>query len=177
MNFKNNVKKLFHLLIISFALISAFTAKTALAVCPVCTVAVGAGVGFSRWLGIDDTISGLWIGGLLISMTITTDSWLQKKKIKFKNRLTVVGVFYYAITIIPLYFFTDIMGSANNQILGFDKLLAGIFVGSVAFIGAASFHFWLKKKNGTKVYFPFQRVIVPVVTLFLLSGVFYFITK
>lgn len=37
------------------------TAK-AQAVCPVCTVAVGTGVGLSRWLGVDDTITGLWLG-------------------------------------------------------------------------------------------------------------------
>ena len=43
-------------------------AKKALAVCPICTVAVATGIGFSRWLGIDDTITGLWIGGLTVSL-------------------------------------------------------------------------------------------------------------
>lgn len=42
------------------------------AVCPVCTVAVGAGVGFSRYLGIDDTIAGLWIGALIVSVSMWT---------------------------------------------------------------------------------------------------------
>ena len=43
-------------------------AKKALAVCPICTVAAATGIGFSRWLGIDDTITGLWIGGLTVSL-------------------------------------------------------------------------------------------------------------
>ncbi|MBU2577676.1 hypothetical protein KKA69_02480 [Patescibacteria group bacterium] len=37
------------------------------AVYPVCTITVGAGLGISRWLGIDDSIPGLWIGGLILS--------------------------------------------------------------------------------------------------------------
>jgi hypothetical protein len=34
-------------------------------VCPVCTIAVAGGVGLCRYLGIDDLISGSWIGALL----------------------------------------------------------------------------------------------------------------
>ena len=40
------------------------SSRVAHAVCPVCTVAVGAGLGLAEWLGIDDSISGLWIGAL-----------------------------------------------------------------------------------------------------------------
>ena len=49
------------------------------AVCPVCTIAVGASLGLSRWLGVDDTISGLWIGGLIVSTTLWTYSWMKKR--------------------------------------------------------------------------------------------------
>jgi len=52
------MKKLSIYLLSIFA-ISFLFAEKALAVCPICTVAVGAGVGLSRWLGIDDTIN--WI--------------------------------------------------------------------------------------------------------------------
>jgi len=63
------------------------------AFCPVCTVAVGAGVGLCRYLGIDDLISGAWIGGLLMSLTLWTIEWLNKKKIKFLFRKILVFVF------------------------------------------------------------------------------------
>ncbi|MCX6758247.1 MAG: hypothetical protein NTX14_00895, partial [Candidatus Nealsonbacteria bacterium] len=55
---------------------SLLTARPALAVCPICTVAVGAGLGLSRWFGIDDSISGLWIGGLIVSFILWTIDWL-----------------------------------------------------------------------------------------------------
>lgn len=50
-----------------------------MAICPVCTVAVGTDVGLCRWLGIDDVLSGIWIGGLIISMI-----GLRKNKPAFK---------------------------------------------------------------------------------------------
>jgi len=47
--------------------------------CPVCTIAVTAGVGLSRWLGVDDLISGLWVGGLLVSLIGLTFSLVEQK--------------------------------------------------------------------------------------------------
>jgi len=76
----------------------------ALAVCPVCTITVGAGIGLSRWLGIDDTITGLWIGGLIVSLTIWTIDWLHKKEINFKSMTLLITLGYYALTVLPLYF-------------------------------------------------------------------------
>jgi len=49
------------------------------AVCPICTVAVGAGLGISRWLGIDDSVTGLWIGGLILSSGLWLADWIGKK--------------------------------------------------------------------------------------------------
>lgn len=59
------------------------TIGSAYAICPICTIAVGAGVGLSRWLGVDDTISGIWIGGLAISSIWWTINWLNSKHIRF----------------------------------------------------------------------------------------------
>src|SRR4030065_1479618 len=73
------------------------------AVCPVCTVAVGAGLGLAEWLGIDDMISGLWIGALIVSMSLWTINWLNKKEIRFKGRKILVVLGYYFLIIGPLY--------------------------------------------------------------------------
>ena len=63
-----------------------------------------------------------------------------------------------------------------NEIWGIDKLLLGIIFGSVFFLLAVFANDFLKKKNGGKVFFPFQKVVVPIVMLGILSGVFYFLT-
>jgi hypothetical protein len=155
-------------------------AKQALAVCPVCTIAVGAGVGLSRWLGIDDTITGLWVGGLIVSMIVWTESWLEKKNIRFTGRAVVDTLVYYAVVVVPLYY-SGVIGSPRNKLfcvcgLNVDKLLFGIIVGSIGFWWGASWYFHLKEKNNGHAYFPFQKVVMPIAPLIILSIIFYFLT-
>ncbi len=147
----------------------------ALAVCPVCTIAVGAGIGLSRWLGIDDTITGLWIGGLTISLTIWTINWLRKKNIKFKGLDSLIVLGYYALTILPLYF-SKIIGHPYNTFWGLDKLLLGIALGSIFFFLGVWTYNLIKQKRG-KAHFPFQKVVMPIFPLVILSIIFYFLTK
>jgi len=144
------------------------------AVCPVCTIAVGAGVGLCRWLGIDDLISGVWIGGLIVSMVIWFLDWLDKKGIRFKFLRFIVIVLFYFIIIAPLYW-AGIMGHPLNKFGGIDKLLFGIISGSISFIISVWLNSFLKKKNQGKVIFPFQKVVLPILFLLITSLIFYLI--
>jgi len=161
---------------ISLAAFFFLMANAAQAICPVCTIAVGAGVGFSRYLGIDDTITGLWIGGLTVSMILWTINWLDKKNIHFKGRKIVTTLSYYLLMVVPLYFM-NFMGHPLNKIWGVDKLLLGIIAGSAAFFGANAWYDQLKAKNNGHAYFPFQKVAMPVGALLTLSLIFYFLTR
>ena len=147
-----------------------------LAVCPVCSVAVASGVGLSRWLGIDDAISGIWVGGLIVSLIIWLLAWLDKKNIKFNFRQFLVSILFYAIVILPLYW-VGFIDQSCDQLWGFNKLLVGIFFGSLAFAFSVWLHNLLKKRNNNRVYFSFQKVVVPILFLFIISVIFYFITK
>lgn len=151
-------------------------ARPAQAVCPVCTVAVIGGLGLSRWLGIDDTISGLWIGALAVSLSIWTIDWLNKKNIILKGEKIIIPLLYYCLIIIPLYL-KNIIGHVNNKLWGVDKLLLGIILGSLGFWTMALFYQLLKNKNNGKAYFPWQKVVMPVSCVIILSIIFYFITK
>lgn len=159
----------------SIILIFAFAAK-AYAICPVCTVAVGAGVGLARWLGIDDTVTGLWIGGFIVSLIMWTISYLERKNINFFTRNLVVIVGYCALTIVPIYFIKAIW-HPQNTLGGINKLLLGIIIGSILFYLGAIWYYHLKKKNNNHAYFPFQKVVMPIAPLIIMSVVFYFITK
>ena len=145
-------------------------------VCLVCTVAVGTGLGLTRWLKIDDTISGLWIAGLLIAIVGWTVKFLEKKKWRFQYRTIIVVLALYLSVFIPLYL-TKIVGDPLHRFWGIDKLVLGVLVGSLGFSLSLWLHQVLKKKNSDKVYFPYQRVIIPVGALLILSLAFYFITK
>ncbi len=153
------------------------------AVCPVCTVAVATGVGLSRWLGVDDTIAGLWIGGVIVSLIVWTVNWMDAHNIRFKGRAVITAVSYYLLVLTPLYFGgfigqkDPLLGFPMNTLWGVDKLVLGISVGSLAFyVGAWSYE-RLKEKNKGHAYFPFQKAVMPVSPLILLSPVFYLLTK
>lgn len=163
--------------ILIFSLIASFSLPFyALAVCPVCSVAVAGGIGLSRWLGVDDSISGIWTGGLIISLALWFLSWLDEKSIKFKFRSLLVLALFYFLTIFPLYQM-KLIGYSCNKLWGHDKFIVGVFFGSLAFSVGVLIHNLLKKKNGNRVYFPFQKVVIPISFLICISIVFYFIIK
>jgi len=155
------------------ALALLISSPIAHAVCPVCTVAVGAGLGLAEWLGIDDSISGLWIGALIVSMSLWTINWLNKKEIRFKGRKILIFAAYYAIVVLPLWFKGKI-GHPLNTLCGIDKLLFGIILGSVVFSAAAILHLYLFKKNGGKSYFKGQKIALPVSFLIIASIILYY---
>jgi len=157
-----------------FLLLPLTGAKAMVPICVICTAAVGAGVGLSRWLGVDDTITGLWIGGLTLSVALWTINWSTGKNIKFFGRQPLIIALYYALLIWPLYHY-NMIGHPLNKLCGTDKLLLGITVGSIGFIIAIIINEQLKKKNGGRVYFPFQKVIIPVGLLATLSLALYLI--
>lgn len=163
------------MMFILFSLISPFIllVKTQ-AFCPVCTVAVGAGLGFAKYLGIDDLISGIWIGGLLLSASLWLIEWLDKKKWKFRLYKLITYLVMYGLVIIP-FVQSGTIGNQYNKFWGIDKVLFGIVLGTVGFILGLLYSSKLTKKNKGKVLFPFQKVVIPITTLILLSLIFYFL--
>jgi hypothetical protein len=146
-------------------------------VCPVCTVAIVGGAGLCRWLGIDDSISGVWIGALLASLTAWITSWLERRniwiKINFRFRWMAVAAVLYSSVILPLYEL-DVIGGPYNEFHGIDKLLLGIFSGSIALLFGNWLYSFLKRLHGGKVFFPFQKVVIPVLCLVIMSVISYY---
>ena len=139
--------------------------------CPVCTIAVASGVGLCRYLGIDDLISGVWIGAFLFSLFLGTINFLNKKKIKFFLRKPLIFLFWYGIVIIP-FLKIGIIGHPLNKFLGVDKLIFGIFSGTIVFSLALLLENYLRKINQGRTFFKFQKVVIPVLFLIILSLTF-----
>jgi hypothetical protein len=158
-----------------FSLFGTFFASTALAICPVCVVGVGAGVGLTRWLKIDDTITGLWIGALTVSLIAWTIEWLKKKNIDFKGRNLITIIAYYAMVFWPLHSL-EAVGNGFNTIWGMDKLIFSIVLGSISFFGFEKWYRSMRAKRG-KSMFRYQKVIWPMIPLIVFSIIFFFITR
>lgn len=163
-----------HFFVLTSLIYGLTSSLTVQAVCPVCTVAVGAGVGLSRWLGVDDLITGLWLGGLVVSLIYWTVTWMHKHAIKFKHMPLVIAFSYYLLAFVPLYM-AGITGHPGNQFVGMDKLVLGAIVGSIAFLGGAWAYETIKKKNQGHAYFPFQKVLMPIFPLIVISLLVYFL--
>jgi len=170
------MKKFIPPLLATGSLLLALPAK---AVCPVCIVAVGAGLGLSRYLGIDDTITGLWIGGLTVAIIIWTINWAkpkikQKKFRPFWNILIIIA--YYTMIAWPLAS-QKFIGHPLNKIWGIDKIILSTTIGSLAFWGSSELYIYMKKENNGHAYFPFQKVVMPFAGLTILSFIFYLLTR
>lgn len=137
-------------------------------VCPVCVVAIGAGLGLSRWFGIDDVVSSIWIGAFMIAIISWTLSFMKKRGWSFTDDGVVVTLVYILLTYIPLYY-AGIVGHPLNKIWGLDKIILGSIVGATVLFLSSWIHLYLKKTNNGKSFFSYQRVVVPVIALILTS--------
>lgn len=169
------MKKIISNLFLSLTLALLMITKAG-AVCPICTAAVIAGLGLSRWLKVDDTISGVWIGGLIMAVAMMTINWLEKKELRFWGKNIIVTILCYGLMIFPLYW-QKIIGHPQNTMVGVDKLLFGIAWGSFGFLLGAGLYDFLKKKNNDRSHFHFQKVVMPILPLLILTLIFYFLTK
>ena len=154
-------------------------ALPAKAVCPVCIIAVGAGLGLSRYLGIDDSITGLWIGGFTVAMIAWTINWARPKIKKNSARIwwnLLIAAAYYVMIAWPLVS-KNFIGHPLNKIWGIDKIVFGVTIGSLAFWGTSELYLILKKNNKGHAHFPFQKVVMPFGVLAILSLFFYLLTS
>ncbi|MCX6721768.1 MAG: hypothetical protein NTY04_01055 [Candidatus Staskawiczbacteria bacterium] len=153
-----------------------FWANLASAICPLCVVAIGAGLGLSEWLGVDDVVSSIWIGAILVAMILWTIAEMRKKNWSFVFDTVIISLAYYLLTFIPLYY-SGILGHPLNKIWGIDKIVFGTIIGTVVSLAGHWLNIHLKNKNNGKVFFPYQKVVVPVVILLIISIIFFILLK
>lgn len=145
--------------------------------CPVCTVTVVAGLGISRILGIDDAVTSIWIGGLILSLSFITVNWIDKRwpKVKINTWRFLFIIFMYLLVLLPLKL-NGAIGIERNTFWGIDKILLGTSIGSVSFLTGIWVDKKVRKLRG-KQLISFQKVVLPVLALIISSLIFYIVTK
>ena len=168
------MKKIFTSVLLAMFTIIA-VAPGAMAVCPVCTVAVGAGLEGMRLLGVDDVITGIWAGALTLSLFMWTAGWLKKRGVtNIWLQIVLPFVVYYGL-LAAVYALPGVTFGATT-LWGMDRFLLGIIVGTVAFYLGARWYAKIKRDNGGHAKFAFQKVVVPLSFLIVVSIVFWLIT-
>lgn len=148
---------------------SLLTPSPALAHCPLCVAGAAVGVTLTRWVGVDDSITGIWIGAFLGSMSFWFSSWLLLKSEplrKWKYRFILKPLIYVLIfgsTLWSFYQFKLII--RMSQLFGLDKLTFGMLAGSILF--------YIVDLIKIKHYFPYQKIVISLGSITLLSLAIY----
>lgn len=158
--------------ILSVAILLAISSKAlANPACAVCTVAVGASLEIARRYGVDDSVVGVWAGAMLALLGYWLILWFEKKNWNFVGRdfilmaISVGSIGFMYLSEIPY----------SPKIIGvfyIDPLLFSTILGALTFIYVSKFYQWMKAKNGGHAHFPFEKVVLPVLALVLLSVYF-----
>ncbi len=141
--------------------------------CPVCMVTVGASLYLAEKSGLDKCVIGVWSGALLAIFGYFLIRYFNKKNWDFYKRDFIL----MASSIASIGFMYLGTLPYEPMIIGFlyiDSFLLSNILGALAFILGIHFYAWMKKRNGGHAHFPFEKVVVPVLTTGLLSALFYF---
>ena len=151
------------------ALVMLPTAAVANPACPLCTIAIGAGVGVAESLGVPSVVVGIWAGALLTLLGYWMIKFFDKRGWKFWGRdVLLIGV---SVAMIGFAYVGDLQYTPQEiwSVIYLDPILFGALLGMVVLIVVEKLYEWMKRKNGGHAHFPFERVVLPVVALALVS--------
>ena len=163
------------LLLLASALMGGIGKALANPACAVCTVAVGASLGIARKMGVDDSVVGVWSGAFLVLLGYWTLKWMDKKGFYFKGR--DFWVLSSSVLMILFVYMLPELSYTPKAILVFwiDPFLFATITGALVFHYSSLFYQWMKRKNGGHAHFPFEKVVVPVVSLCLVAKYYSYI--
>ena len=141
--------------------------------CAVCTVAIGASLTIARKFGVDDCIVGVWAGAMLAILGYWLIRWFDSRGWRFAGYKTILMA--VSVASIGFMYFGE-LAYAPKVILGFlylDSFLFASLAGAAVFIAAMEFYYWMKQRNNGRAHFPFEKVVLPVGAVALLSLAFH----
>ncbi|MCL4384638.1 hypothetical protein M1116_04235 [Patescibacteria group bacterium] len=158
-------------MLVLFLLVNLFAftfllAAPALAHCPLCVAGAAAGLTLSRLLGVDDSITGIWLAAFLgaTSFWFTT---FTLRKLKFPLKKPLVYLLIFLSTLWSFYQF-KLISTHNGDLFGLPRLTFGLLLGG-AFFYLVDFLDALAIKLHHGIFFPYQRVVVSLGSLWALS--------
>lgn len=163
--------KIFLFLFPLYTIYNLLTPSAVTAHCPLCVAGAAIGITLTRWIGVDDSITGVWVAALLGASSFWFYSWLLGKKIKQVEQYKSVlkPLIYILVFVSTLWsFYKSQLIIRMTQIFGFDELTFGMLTGGILFYLVDIGDNFLIRKAG-KVYFPYQRIVFSLGSMVILS--------
>ena len=164
-----------HLVFLFYFLFILLSVKPVLAHCPICSAATGTLVAGARVAGVDDIVVGTFVGAFAISTAFWISNVITKR---FKRTIPfqpyILSVVSFVSTVISFYM-SGLLGTMPSflYVLGMERLLFGMIVGSILSVAAFEMHTLLRRYNNNTNYLPFQVMIVPITILIAANAMMY----
>jgi hypothetical protein len=139
---------------------------------PLCPIGLIGGMALARWIGVSDLVLGLWIGALIVSVTVVTVKWLAKYGKDFKGSFPTI--FLVTIVITALSVRKQLVWIGPGLVFGLPPVLAGIVSGAALIFAIDAVNKYVIAKHEGKVYFPYQKLVVPIVGILVASLIVHF---
>ncbi|MDR3126778.1 MAG: hypothetical protein LBT92_04065 [Rickettsiales bacterium] len=136
--------------------------------CPVCLVAIGGAIEVTRILGLPSTVAGVWIGALLMLAYYFMNRFMEKRGWAFRGYRVVSALL--AISTVP--FVRAYIPYSGAGYFGVDAFYISMVSGAAAFWASQALYAAMKAKNGNHAHFPFEKVVMALVSLTAVSACF-----
>ncbi len=137
--------------------------------CPVCTIAIGASLEIAHRTGVPDSVVGLWAGALLTLVGYWLIKFCDARGWHWRGRNAML----IAMSVASVGF--SYLGTVKYNpvwicgLFRMDMLLFGTLCGAAIFILTEKLYDFMKVRNGGHAHFPFEKVVLPVIALALVS--------
>ncbi|MEM4282493.1 MAG: hypothetical protein QXU88_02605 [Candidatus Woesearchaeota archaeon] len=130
------------------------TVPSAFAHCPLCAVAAVGAVTTARFYGIHDSIFGVFIGALAVSIGLWTSNAMKKRGWNIPFQSAILTLLSILLTTLTLHFAK--LFNSSGTLFGMPYLLAGVVIGSATTSGAFWLHHVVRRLNRGKNFMPLQ---------------------
>lgn len=134
---------------------------------PLCAIGIAGGLWLSRLLGINDMTLGIWIGALILAVSVQFNKFLIKRNKAFSLSFWLIFIGTWLLSFLPIW--SKLSGSYN--FCGVPRIVFGSFIGILTLFLSDWLDNKVITKHNNKVYFPYQRTIIPIIILIVVSVV------
>lgn len=134
--------------------------------CPLCVAGAGIGLSLARVIGVDDSITGVWLAAFLGATSFYLSTFTLRK-IHFPFKKPAIYILIFASTLWSFYKF-KLVDLHAGDIFGLHKLTFGLISGAIMFYLVDIIDASIIKRHGG-IFFPYQRVVASLGSLVYLS--------